>query len=101
MSSRKCHRQDGHATDVIKNKKNNLSEFISIPVSRLFEFKSFMMLLVFVMMCKRRYFWSVFIQFEKAENKEELNKVLTTFQEQLRSKINPHNLNLFVQSFMK
>jgi len=46
-------------------------------------------------------FGSLKEEFEKAENKEELNKVLTTFQEQLRSKINPHNLNLFVQSFMK
>lgn len=42
-----------------------------------------------------------FGSFEKAENKEELNKVLTTFQEGLRSKINPHNLNRYVQSFMK
>lgn len=40
-------------------------------------------------------------EFEKAENKEELNQVLSTFQESLRSKINPHNLNRFVQSFMK
>lgn len=43
----------------------------------------------------------LFIQFEKAENKDELNRVLTTFQEGLRSKLNPHNLNRYVQSFMK
>ncbi|KAL3864335.1 hypothetical protein ACJMK2_006026 [Sinanodonta woodiana] len=42
-----------------------------------------------------------FGSFEKAENPEQLNRVLETFQEKLRSKINPINLNRFVQSFMK
>ncbi|XP_053407343.1 uncharacterized protein ZK1073.1-like isoform X2 [Mercenaria mercenaria] len=46
-------------------------------------------------------FGSSSMTFEKAENKEELNKVLTTFQDGLRSKLNPHNLNRYVQSFMK
>lgn len=46
-------------------------------------------------------FGSMDEEFEKAENKEELNRVLSSFQEGLWSKINPHNLNRYVQSFMK
>ncbi|XP_052773534.1 uncharacterized protein ZK1073.1-like isoform X2 [Mya arenaria] len=42
-----------------------------------------------------------FGSFENANDKEELNGVLQSYQEALRSKINPHNLNNFVQSFMK
>lgn len=46
-------------------------------------------------------FGSLHDTFDKAQNKEELNKVLQSFQDSLRSKINPHNLNKFVQAFMK
>ncbi|GFS20012.1 hypothetical protein ElyMa_005046200, partial [Elysia marginata] len=42
-----------------------------------------------------------FGSFEKAENKEQLQKVIESFQESLRSKINPKNLKRFVQAFMK
>ncbi|KAL5022108.1 hypothetical protein ScPMuIL_001263 [Solemya velum] len=42
-----------------------------------------------------------FGSFEKAENKEQLNKVIETFQQSLRQNINPRNLNRLVQSFMK
>lgn len=42
-----------------------------------------------------------FGSFEKAQNKLELNKVISTFQDSLRRKINPHNLHRFVQSFLK
>ncbi|XP_076105068.1 uncharacterized protein ZK1073.1-like isoform X1 [Mytilus galloprovincialis] len=42
-----------------------------------------------------------FGSFEKAKNKEDLNKVIATFQNSLRHHINPHNLHRFVQSFMK
>ncbi|XP_050399614.1 uncharacterized protein ZK1073.1 isoform X2 [Patella vulgata] len=38
---------------------------------------------------------------DKAENKEQLAKVIEAFQDSLRSKINPRNLKRFVQSFMK
>ncbi|KAJ8317730.1 hypothetical protein KUTeg_005634 [Tegillarca granosa] len=38
--------------------------------------------------------------FEKAQNKEELMKTITAFQDQLKSKINPQNLNRFVNAFM-
>nr|KAG5686294.1 hypothetical protein BaRGS_033938 [Batillaria attramentaria] len=39
--------------------------------------------------------------FEKAENKEQLQSVIESFQESLRSKINPRNLKRFVQAYMK
>ncbi|XP_025094985.1 uncharacterized protein ZK1073.1-like isoform X2 [Pomacea canaliculata] len=39
--------------------------------------------------------------FEKAESKDQLQKVIENFQESLRSKINPRNLKKFVQAFMK
>ncbi|CAG5119148.1 unnamed protein product, partial [Candidula unifasciata] len=39
--------------------------------------------------------------FEKAENKEQLQRVIENFQQSLRSKINPRNLKRFVQAFMK
>ncbi|XP_046574851.1 uncharacterized protein ZK1073.1-like isoform X2 [Haliotis rubra] len=42
-----------------------------------------------------------FGSFEKAENKEQLEKVIESFQQSLRSKINPRNLKRFVQAFMK
>lgn len=42
-----------------------------------------------------------FGSFEKAENKEELNRVLSTFHENLHSRLNSRNLNKYVQSFMK
>ncbi|XP_055896207.1 uncharacterized protein ZK1073.1-like isoform X1 [Biomphalaria glabrata] len=42
-----------------------------------------------------------FNYFEKAENKEQLQKVIENFQESLRSKINPRNLKRFVQAFMR
>lgn len=42
-----------------------------------------------------------FGSFEKAENKEQLQKVMGSFQETLRSKMNAHNLKLFVHSYMK
>lgn len=52
--------------------------------------------------------WSLFLglfyyvlQFEKAENKEQLEKVIESFQQSLRSKINAKNLKRFVQAFMK
>ncbi|KAK3094977.1 hypothetical protein FSP39_008663 [Pinctada imbricata] len=38
---------------------------------------------------------------DKAENKEQWNKVIENFKESLRKRINPHNLNRFVKSFMK
>ncbi|XP_048249345.1 uncharacterized protein ZK1073.1-like isoform X3 [Haliotis rufescens] len=41
------------------------------------------------------------IKFEKAENKEQLEKVIESFQQSLRSKINAKNLKRFVQAFMK
>ncbi|KAL8562793.1 hypothetical protein ACOMHN_022668 [Nucella lapillus] len=42
-----------------------------------------------------------FGSFEKAQNKEQLQKVMSNFQETLRRKMNPHNLKLFVHSYMK
>ncbi|BFY99009.1 hypothetical protein BsWGS_02048 [Bradybaena similaris] len=42
-----------------------------------------------------------FGSFEKAENKEQLQRVIENFQHSLRSKINPRNLKRFVQAFMK
>ncbi|XP_076460398.1 uncharacterized protein ZK1073.1-like isoform X2 [Babylonia areolata] len=42
-----------------------------------------------------------FGSFEKAENKDQLQKVMSSFQETLRSKMNPHNLKLFVHAYMK
>ncbi|XP_025094988.1 uncharacterized protein ZK1073.1-like isoform X4 [Pomacea canaliculata] len=42
-----------------------------------------------------------FGSFEKAESKDQLQKVIENFQESLRSKINPRNLKKFVQAFMK
>ena len=46
--------------------------------------------------------YSLFLfQFDKASSKDEVNKIVNTFLDSLRSKINPHNLKRFVQSFMK
>ncbi|XP_069140955.1 uncharacterized protein ZK1073.1-like [Argopecten irradians] len=42
-----------------------------------------------------------FGSFDKASSKDEINKIVNTFLETLRSKINPHNLQRFVHSFMK
>ncbi|XP_052227679.1 uncharacterized protein ZK1073.1-like isoform X2 [Dreissena polymorpha] len=42
-----------------------------------------------------------FGSFDKAESTDELNNVLDSFQNSLRSKINPQNLNKYVQAFMK
>ncbi|KAK7110653.1 uncharacterized protein ZK1073.1-like [Littorina saxatilis] len=42
-----------------------------------------------------------FGSFEKALNKEQLQKVIESFQQSLRSKVNPHNLKLYVHSYMK
>ncbi|XP_021371868.1 uncharacterized protein ZK1073.1-like isoform X1 [Mizuhopecten yessoensis] len=39
--------------------------------------------------------------FDKASSKDEINKTVNTFLDTLRSKINPHNLQRFVHSFMK
>lgn len=51
-------------------------------------------------LCLHR-FGSTTPEFEKAENKEQLQKVIESFQESLRSKINPRNLKRFVQAFMR
>ena len=42
-----------------------------------------------------------FFQFDKAENKDQLNTVIDSFKTSLRKHINPHNLNRFVKAFMK
>ncbi|XP_005106766.1 uncharacterized protein ZK1073.1 isoform X1 [Aplysia californica] len=51
-------------------------------------------------LCLHR-FGSATPEFEKAENKEQLTRVIEFFQQSLRSKINPKNLKRFVQAFMK
>lgn len=51
-------------------------------------------------LCLHR-FGSMSNEFEKAQNKEQLQRVIENFQKSLRSRVNPHNLRLYVHSYMK